>query len=364
MTYEGSRSITGPYLASLGASGAAVSIVAGLGELLGYGLRLLSGYASERTGKFWPITLFGYVIQMVSVPMLALAGSWQVAALLIVAERIGKATRNPPRDVMLSHAGKVIGFGWVFGLHEALDQLGACIGPLSVAFVLARNGDYKTAFLMLLIPALLTISLIFTARFMYPRPQDLNTDTPSGADAKNLPRTFWVYLAGAALIAAGFPDFSLMAYHFSKADALPASWIPVFYSLAMGASGFGSLVFGKLFDRKGIMILIPLTAVTLLAVPLAFLGGFWVALIGCALWGVGMGVHESIIPAAVALMVPANRRASAYGIFTATYGVFWFLGSVAIGLLYNVSLPALIAFSVIAELAAIPFFLSLKKAKA
>src|ERR1700731_5284433 len=153
-TYEGSHSIVGPYLAQLGASGTAVGIIAGLGELLGYGLPLVSGRVAEKTGAFWPITLFGYAIQMISVPLLALAGSWQVAALLIVAERIGRATRNPPRDVMLSHAGKVIGFGWAFGLNEALDQIGAMIGPLSVAAVLAAHGQYKTAFAMLLILAL------------------------------------------------------------------------------------------------------------------------------------------------------------------------------------------------------------------
>src|SRR5689334_17758487 len=100
--YEGARSITGPFLAVLGASGGIVGFVAGLGEFLGYGLRLFSGRLSERTGKFWPITLFGYFLQMSCVPLLALAGSWPVAALLIVGERIGKAIRNPPRDVMLS----------------------------------------------------------------------------------------------------------------------------------------------------------------------------------------------------------------------------------------------------------------------
>jgi MFS family permease len=179
LTYEGSRSIVGPYLAQLGASGTAVGIIAGLGELLGYGLRLVSGRVAEKTGAFWPITLFGYAIQMISVPLLALAGSWQVAALLIVAERVGRATRNPPRDVMLSHAGKVIGFGWAFGLIEALDQTGAMIGPLSVAAVLAAHGQYKTAFAMLLIPALITLTLLVAARLVYPRPEDIETESPN-----------------------------------------------------------------------------------------------------------------------------------------------------------------------------------------
>jgi MFS family permease len=265
-TYEGSRSIVGPYLAQLGASGTAVGIIAGLGELLGYGLRLVSGRVAEKTGAFWPITLFGYAIQMISVPLLALAGSWQVAALLIVVERIGRATRNPPRDVMLSHAGKVIGFGWAFGLNEALDQTGAIIGPLSVAAVLAAHGQYKTAFAMLLIPALITLTLLVTARLAYPRPEDMETDMRN-LDTGNLPRIFWIYLAGAALVATGFPDFSMMSYHFGKMDIVSATWIPVFYALAMGSSGLGSLIFGRIFDRKGLVILIPLTVVTTLFAP-------------------------------------------------------------------------------------------------
>jgi len=137
--------------------------------------------------------------------------------------------------------------------------------------------------------------------------------------------------------------------------------IPVFYAVAMGMGGIGSLVFGRLFDRVGIVVLVPLTLLSALFAPLVFLGGFWAALVGVALWGLGMGVHESIMAAAVAPMVPVQRRASAYGLFTAGYGVFWFLGSAALGILYGVSLPALIAFSLVAELAAIPLFFVVRR---
>jgi MFS family permease len=359
-TYEGARSITGPYLAILGASATLVGFIAGLGELLGYGLRLVSGRLSERTGEFWPITLFGYVVQMSAVPLLALAPTWQIAGLLIVVERIGKAIRNPPRDVMLSHAAKQIGYGWGFGLHEALDQFGALFGPLVVAAVLAARGNYKTAFAILLVPAIMTLCLLVFARFSYPKPEDLEVSV-SNVEASGLPPVFWIYLIGAGLVAAGFADFSLMAYHFEKASVIPNIWVPVFYSVAMGVSGIGSLLFGHLFDRVGIWILVPLTLIAAASAPLVFLGGFWLALIGSALWGLGMGVHESIIPAAVATMVPHQRRPSAYGIFTAGYGVSWFVGSVIIGRLYDVSVFALIVFSVLAQLVAIPIFVNVNK---
>jgi MFS family permease len=359
--YEGARSVTGPYLAILGASGALVGFIAGFGELLGYGLRLVSGRFSERTQAFWPITLFGYVMQMIAVPALAWAPNWQVAGLLIVTERIGKAIRNPPRDVMLSHAAKQVGYGFGFGLHEALDQFGALIGPLMIAAVLARQaGNYRMAFAALLVPAVITIILIFTARVLYPKPENLEVEIRD-VHASGLPKIFWIYLAGAALVGAGFADFSLMAFHFEKAAAFPKTWIPLFYSVAMAVSGIGSLVFGRLFDRVGIWILVPLTLISAASAPLVFLGGFWLALIGSVLWGMGMGVHESIIPAAVATMVPQQRRPSAYGTFTAAYGVAWFVGSVIIGKLYDVSLTALIVFSVAAQLIAIPIFVAVRR---
>jgi len=354
-TYEGSRSIIGPYLAVLGASAAVVGIVTGFGELLGYSLRLVSGRLSDRTGQYWPITIFGYIIQMLAVPLLALAGSWPVAALLIILERIGKATRNPPRDVMLSHAGKEMGYGWAFGVHEALDQAGALVGPLVVAGVLALRGEYQIAFAVLLVPALVTLSILLVARLTYPRPEEMEV-APPDVRTSGLPRIFWIYLAGAVLVAAGFADFPLIAFHFAQASTVSSALIPVFYAVAMGMGGIGSLLFGRLFDRFGISVLIPLTVISALFAPLVFLGGFWAAFIGVVLWGLGIGVHESIIPAAVAPMVPIQRRASAYGLFTAGYGIFWFLGSALIGILYGVSLPALIAFSLVAELAAIPLF--------
>ena len=365
-TYEGSRSITGPFLATLGASAAVVGIVAGLGELLGYGFRYVSGSISEKTGQFWPVTLLGYFVQMAAVPALALAGNWQVAAVLIVLERMGKAIRNPPRDVMLSHAGKEIGIGWAFGLKEGLDQTGALIGPLLIALFLAHRGQYRVAFAALLIPAVITAVLIVVTKFMYPRPEDLDTSppTPAAATQTGLGRTFWIYLIGASLVAAGFADYQLIAYHLQKHGIASIVLIPVFYSVAMATGGAGSMLFGKLFDRYGVGVLIPLTLFCIVSAPLVFLGGFWVAMLGAALWGLGMGVHDSIIPAAVAAMVPPERRASAYGIFTAAFGVFWFLGSAAIGLLYDVSIRGAVAFCVATGVASLPFFFAVRRGMA
>ena len=359
--YEGSRGIIGPYLAFFGAKAFTIAVVTGAGEFVGYAWRLVSGSLSDKTGQYWPITIFGYVIQMASVPLLALVGSWQMAAVLIIMERFGRATRNPPRDVMLSYAAKEVGgYGWAFGLNEALDQLGALFGPLAAAGILAWRGDYRLAFTMLLIPALIVLSLLAVARLTYPHPEKMG-NPPSNLEVKDLPRVYWLYLAGAGFVAIGFADFPFMAYHLEKMSIVSTSMIPIFYAVAMGMSGLGSLLFGRFFDIVGIIILVPLTIISALFAPLVFFGGFWPALIGIALWGLGIGVHESIIPAVVALMVPVQRRASAYGLFTASFGISWFLGSILIGSLYGLSLPLLITFCMVTEFAALPLFYLVKQ---
>jgi MFS family permease len=362
MTYEGARSVTGPYLAVLGASGTIVGIVAGFGELVGYGLRLVSGYISDRTGRYWSITLFGYVVNMLAVPLLALAGSWQLAALLMIAERMGKAIRNPPRDAMLSHATKEMGRGWGFGLHEALDQIGAVLGPLIVTAVLYYKGSYRTGFAVLLLPALLALSVLVVARLLYPRPRDLEAILPE-LETKGFPKKFWLYLAAASLIGAGYVDFPLIAFHFEKAAVVSDNWIPIFYAVAMGVDALAALVFGRLFDRIGLATVMIATLLSLFFAPLVFLGGFYFALGGMALWGVGMGAQESIVRAAVAEMVSPNRRGSAYGIFNSAYGLFWFAGSALMGVLYDASLSSLIAFSMVMQFASIPLLLLVKRSK-
>ena len=360
MTYEGARSITGPYLALLGASGAVVGIVAGFGELVGYILRLLSGYISDKTGRYWLMTIVGYAVNLLAVPLLALAGRWEVAAVLMISERIGKAIRTPSRDAMLSHATKEIGRGWGFGLHEAMDQIGAMLGPLIVAVVLYVKGGYRASFAILLIPALLALSVLLIARYLYPRPKDLE-GTSVTLEAKGFPRIFWIYLAAVSLVAAGYVDFPLIAYHFKKVAIASDNWIPVFYAVAMGIDALAALLFGRLFDIKGVSILAVAILVSLFFAPLVFLGGFYSALLGIALWGIGMGAQESIMRAAIAYMVSVNKRGTAYGVFNAGYGLSWFLGSAVMGILYDISIPMLITFSVIAQFISIPLFMMTKK---
>ncbi len=363
MTYEGARSSTGPFLALLGASGAVVGIFAGLGELLGYGLRLVSGWFTDRSHRYWEMAIAGYLVNILAVPALALAGSWQAAVALMMLERTGKAVRKPARDAMLSHAGQQMGAGWAFGLHEALDQTGALLGPLILVAVLAAHGSYRTGFAILLAPAICTIVLLLVARRQYPRPAELEVAVPA-LRRQTQTRSFWLYLAAAALVAAGYSDFSLIAYHLAKSAVVPAPWIPALYALAMGVSAPSALLIGRWLDRAGLVALMVATLITAAFAPLVFLGGAALAAVGMAVWGFGMGVQDSALRAVVAGMAPPERRASAYGLFDTGYGVAWFAGSALMGVLYDRSLGALVAFSVIAQVAALPVLILVRRSTA
>jgi MFS family permease len=274
----------------------------------------------------------------------------------MIAERTGKAIRTPPRDVLLSHAASQVGRGFGFGLHEAMDQTGAVMGPLAVAAMLYFQQGYHGGFAILIVPAAVGLGVLLVGQRIYPNPRDFEVETLTFA-GEGLPRRFWIYLGAVALIAAGYADFPLIAFHFQKEAITQANTIPLFYALAMGVSAIAALVFGRLFDRYGISVLMIAALLSSLFAPLVFLGNSGLALLGMALWGIGMGAQESVLKAAVAGMVPIDRRASAYGIFATGYGLSWFLGSACMGVLYDRLINVLVIFSVIIQLAAIPVLL-------
>ena len=360
MTYESARSINGPYLEVLGASATTVGWAAGLGELLGYGLRFISGYFTDRTGRYWTITLIGYLFNLLCVPLMALAGHWQIAVLLIVGERVGKAIRVPPRDAMLSYGTKEMGRGWGYGLHEALDQTGATVGPILMsAALMYRHNSYVTAYGWLVVPALLSLSVLLVARWMYPHPENLEVANSKAVATKGFPRIFWLYIMVGVLIAAGYADYSLMAFHFKKTALVRDEWIPLLYAIAMCSEGMSALILGKVYDKIGVGVMLFTTLVSLAFAPLVFgfppyfASGFSMALIGVIVWGIGMGAQESLLKAAVADSIPADRRGRAFGVFNTAFGVAWFGGSVLMGRLYDASLSGLVSFSVLLQLAAV-----------
>jgi MFS family permease len=369
LTYEGARSIVGPYLLLLGASAATVGFVSGLGEFIGYALRLVTGFISDRTKRYWLLTIIGYVINLVAIPALALAPGygWLFACCLIVLERFGKAIRNPAKTTIASFAAAEVGAGKGFALQEALDQIGAFLGPLMLFIILTIKGEkkeisaYALCFVILAVPAAIALGTLLLARSRYPRPHELEKTVPADS-GKGLDRAYWFYLVGIAFLAAGFADFPLMAFHFTKLRIVADNLVPVMYSVAMGVDALAALFFGRMYDRKGMSAIILSSVISAFFAPLVFLVNSPAAAVaGVVLWGIGMGAQESILKAAVTTMIPKERRGTAFGVFNTGFGLFWFAGSWLMGALYDRSLVGLVVFSLVAQLAAIPFFFATKR---
>lgn len=335
-TYEGGRGISGAFLGTLGATSLLVGAVSGVGEFLGYAVRLLSGQLGEGR-RAWPLLYLGYSLNLLALPALAWVGSPYAASLLLFLERLGKGLRTPVRDALLARVGKEVGLGRAFGVHELMDQGGAFLGPLFVALAVAQGG-YRLGFAALLVPALLALLLLWRVRGLEP-------EDPSRSVREPLPRAFFLYLAFALLFALGFAHFQILAFHLERSGAPPAG-ISLLFALAMGTDALLALLGGLAFERVGFktLFLVPLLAA--LATPLVLMGrGPWAWALGCALWGGALGLQESVMRAGVGYL--SQGSAWAYGLFDGAFGFAWLLGSLLMGYLYALS-PAHAAWAALA----------------
>ncbi len=375
MTHEGASSIKGAYLSLLGASAATIGFVSGFGELVGYSLRYIFGRLADRTKKYWPLTIIGYIVDVLAVPALALVGQngWIFACALIIAERAGKALKKPAKNTLMSFAASQEGAGKSFAIQELLDQIGAFLGPVLLYLVMLFKTSgttyqiYSFGLAVLAIPAVLTVVMLFITKRKFPNPENFEPE-PKQYIPFRLDKKFILYIAGIGLFAFGFVDYSLIIMHVSRefsgltpglnsSALVNTGTLPLLYAGAMLVDAVSALVFGLLYDKKG--NLAPVLSTALCAPFALFIFGFKsvpALLVGIALWGVGMGAQESILKAVVSTIVPKNSRATGYGIFECSFGVFWFLGSWLLGVLYDVSIPAMIAVSIITQLAAIPLY--------
>lgn len=364
ITHEGASSIRGAYLSLLGASAATIGFVSGLGELVGYSLRFAFGVLTDKTRKYWTMTILGYAIDLFAVPALALVheDGWKAACFLLVLERAGKAIKKPAKNTIMSFAASQEGAGKSFAIQEALDQIGAFLGPVVLYIVmLLKHGTtyevYKTCFAVLAIPACITLALLLFAKRKFPNPENFEPETEEITTFRMKP-SFVCYILAISLFAFGFVDFSLITMHVARLDLFAESQLPLLYAGAMLVDAVAALFFGKMYDKKGLHALIYSTVIS--ALFAIFIFGFnapWAIILGVSLWGIGMGAQESILKAVVTNILPKQNRASGYGIFEFSFGVFWFFGSWLIGVLYDFSIPLLIAVSVVGQLAAIPLYI-------
>ncbi|MBY0497375.1 MAG: MFS transporter [Cyanobacteria bacterium] len=357
MTYEGAHGTIGPLMTGLGASVTAVAIVAGFGEMIAAGLRFFSGRLADRTHAYWTLAITGYVLNLLSIPLLAFVTTWQQAAVLIIIERTGKAVRGPARDLLLSEATGKVGHGFGFGVHTVMDQTGACAGPLLMAIIAARTGNLAIGFAWLAIPAALALLSILLARAVRP----VRVEPPPAMVIPKMPAVFRPYVAAAGLLAFGFVDFPVLAAHFETRKTFAPATIPLLYSAAMAMTGLTAFIFGKLFDKYGISMMSLGILISLLALPLGFFGGVTGGILAVLCWATGLGVQDACLRAGIAQVVSMNKRGTAFGTFSGVFGVAWFAGSALMGVLYGVSVFALVALGVAAQLIAAGMFFGLRR---
>ena len=378
MTHEGASSIRGAYLSLLGASAGTIGFVSGLGELVGYSMRYVFGRITDKTKLYWPMTIAGYVLDVLAVPALALVGEhgWLAACGLLIVQRMGKAIKKPAKDTIMSFAASQEGVGKSFGIQEVLDQIGAFLGPVLLYLVMLLKTDgstfrvYSLCFAVLAVPGAVTILLLLLTKRRFPNPEQFEP-APKEYVPFRLKKPFILYIAGISLFAFGFIDYSIIVMHVSNTYAglatglaetsslVNTGTLPLLYAGAMLVDAVSALIFGFLYDKKGVSALVWSTVLSApFAVFIFAARSVPAVLVGIALWGVGMGAQESILKAAVTRMVPKSSRATGYGIFECAFGAAWFLGSWLMGVLYGVSVPAMICVSVAAQLAAIPLYIA------
>jgi MFS family permease len=377
MVYEGARSIIGPYLATLGASAAVVGTVAGIGEFIGYGLRVATGYLVQRRGHYWTWTITGYALTVLSVPLIGSTNVIAPALLLYGTERLGKAVRSPAKDTLLSHASTRTGRGTAFGVHQAMDQTGAVVGPLLLAAVLWQHpGNYRLAFAVLVVPGVIVLALLLWLRVRVPDPAayevgastvheaevsagnraDTFTPEPRSDQLGSPGSGFWSaraalpplvrqYIGAVALLSLGIAAFPLLAYHAQTQDLLSAAQVPLLFALAMLVDGVSGLLMGRFYDRRGPVVLLVVPVAAGLS-SIAFTDNAILVWVGVAIWGVVNGVLDSTVKALVTELVEPSGRSIAFGWLALARGLGLLLAGVLFGLAYDQSITLVLGLMV------------------
>lgn len=351
MVYEGARSITGPFLGSLGATALVIGLVTGAGEGAALILRLVSGPLADRSGRYWSLTILGYAMTAVCVPLMAVApfvgaAGLVLASALVILERTGKAIRSPAKSALLASAAKAVGRGRGFAVHKALDQLGAFAGPLLVAAVIAFGSAMWAGLAVLVVPAAASMALLVWIRARAPDPAAYDPEThrpspqgdgPTGVDAVRagaLPRPFYLFALSSAASTLGLMTFGVISFHLVDKELVAAAVVPLVYAAAMAVEAVAALGTGFGYDRWGARVLLVLPFIVAAVPVLTFTTHLWSVVAGVLVWGCATGIHDSTVKALVADLVPAPRLATAYGVFAAFTGAAALAGGAVAGWLY------------------------------
>ncbi|HDD25795.1 MAG TPA: MFS transporter [Acidilobales archaeon] len=328
--YEGARGIIAPYMRSLGASPEIVGLVTGIADILSYGVRLPAGIYADITGRYWGFTFAGYGL-LISIPLMALGGTWVLIAILYLFERMGKGLRSPARDVLLSVPSTKVGTAKGFALHEVLDQVGAVLGPLILASILYLTLSYSMSFASLAIPYALLMGTLVITRGIYVKTIriTIKKNVRHGFQALNLRplgKNFILYMMAIAFWGLGFISYEIFSY-FVK-DYIPDYEILILYSIAMLVDALGAVLISFTYEKWGFLTLITLPIVSSILPFTATIGLRLYVYLTAGLIGIVIGITETIVRASIADMIPIEYRGTAYGIFNITLGFSLLIGKV------------------------------------
>jgi MFS family permease len=364
VVYEGSRGIVTPYLEFLGASAFAIAFFGRFGEFLGYFLRLVSGRLADTTRAYWIFIFLGYGL-IVSIPLLGIVGMWQIAVILVLLERIGKAVRSPSRDAVLSIVSRGVGTGKAFGIHELLDQIGAILGPLIVAgLMFYTSNNYNLTFSLLSLPFIMLLAfLAYTyKRIGWKKASEPAEAKPEKAGEK-LGRAFYFYTFAVLLNTVGLIPFELILLKATKIlEPTNQLWIvPLIYTLIQGVDAPTALFAGFAYDKFKIRVLV--LPFILSVVPTFFAmanSDLAMLVVAAAFFGLVLGMQESIYRAAVSGFAPISLRGTAYGVFNTAYGVGMLASGAVYGLMVELDIPylAVIAYVLVTQAAAVVLLLN------
>ena len=376
VVYESARSVNSQYLDLLGVSAAKVGLVFGIGEFLGYFLRLFAGVLSDKSGRYWIFMFVGYGMLLV-VPLMGFTMNWNILVVLILMERIGKALRNPAKDTVLSQvAENQVGVGFAFGLQEALDQIGAFAGPLiftAVFYFTGKNGiaQYQAGYKWLFVAFILLMLFLSYAYHRVKRDELIPAVTKREFQVERLKPIFWIYTAFTFFCTLGFVNFSTVGYHLKNKDLMPDEDITLLYSIAMIVDAATALLVGKAYDRiktktgkktGGLLVLTAIPFITLLLPFLTLSNSIPLIIAGMVVFGIVMGTHETIMRSAIADITPFNKRGTSYGVFNTAYGLALFGGSALMGWLYDMNQTGMImAFTSLVEVIAILLYFKMSR---
>ena len=326
---------------TLGASTFAVGIVEGLAEATAMIVKVFSGYLSDVTRKRKPLVLAGYGLGALSKLAFPLATSLGFVAAARLVDRVGKGIRGAPRDALIADLAPSEVRGASFGLRQALDSIGAIVGPLLAAGAMVWfANDIRLAFWIAVIPASLCVALIV---FAVREPDDVRRSDDarprlSLADVRRLDRSFaFVTAVAAVLTLARFSEAFLVLRATDVGMSLAAApWVMVAMTVVYAALAFPA---GALADRGHSRRLIGAGFVALIAadIVLANANGATAVLAGAALWGLHMALTQGLLSALVAAVAPADLRGTAFGVFNLVSGVALLVASALAGWLWDVA---------------------------